>query len=1122
MPTILDNIDKKLLPNLNDWLKSAKRADFCVGYFNLRGWRGIASPFDAWTGADENRCRLLIGMHVSAAAEIDDIIGDGMSKKSLLGLEELKELRREMAKSLREQLSYGSFSNVDEAGLRQLYRQLKNKQVSVKLYPHRLHAKLYLLHYDHSVKPFHAVVGSSNLTRSGLEKQGELNVTVEENVACAELLQWFNDRWNDPKCFDVSEELIQAIEDSWASEEIIPPYFIYLKMAYHLSELAREGVRTFSLPQEFRGVLLPFQEKAVQIAAYHVNEYGGVMIGDVVGLGKTMVASALAKVFQEDQRSRILIVCPKNLKKMWEEYAEHFKIAARVLSQSEILTQLDGINHSYDLVIIDESHNLRNREGKRFKRLQQYIHENESQCVLLTATPYNKEYRDLSSQLGLFMNETDDLGIRPERAIRQIGGDKAFVARHSCHPTTLKAFDKSEYSEDWRNLMRLFLIRRTRGFVKEHYAKTDPKNGRKYLELGDGTRSYFPDRLPKTQKFEINDQYAQLYSEKVVDIINKLELPRYGLGAYVKEGSHKASKAEEGLLDDLSRAGTRLKGFCRSNLFKRLESSGYAFLLSIERHILRNHVFLYAIENGLDLPIGTQDAGLLDVSRGDDDEELEGAFDDDGDLIDTPALMISEKDYRKRVKKIYEQFAGEQKNRFKWLSQKHFTDELDEYLKADAAQLLEILKQCGDWNPKKDSKLESLEKLLQKQHKGEKVLVFTQFADTALYLERELKKRHIDHLEGVTGGSENATDLAWRFSPKSNQAHLGKKEVSKKDELRVLVATDVLSEGQNLQDCSVIVNFDIPWTLIRLVQRAGRVDRIGQAADHIDCYSFLPAEGVENIIRLRQRVRQRMKENAEVVGTDESFFEDDPENKEIHSLYSEKSKALDADDDMETDLGSQAYMVWKDATENDPKLAKQIERLADGSHSTKVHSTGASAPEGVLVLAKTGAGFPSAAWIGNDGAIFSESPATVLEAAQCKPETKGLPHGEKHYPLVNEAMAAMKEEKQGSGGNLGMPGSVRRKLYDRIGAILSKPDNLSKDDIKALTKIQDDIYGSAELHADAHEMLSRQLRLKISTDKLIERLKELSEADALVIRREGSVTGKLHVLCSMGLVSSGK
>ena len=206
---------------------------------------------------------------------------------------------------------------------------------------------------------------------------------------------------------------------------------------------------------------------------------------------------------------------------------------------------------------------------------------------------------------------------------------------------------------------------------------------------------------------------------------------------------------------------------------------------------------------------------------------------------------------------------GRYRRRFKWLRSDLFRASLESELQSDASALLGLLQTYGAWDPAHDAKLDALHTLLTKTFPDRKVLVFSQFADTVLYLEAQLKSRGVKDMAGVTGSSPDPTQLAWRFSPDSNRHH---GRATPERELRVLVATDVLSEGQNLQDCHIVVNYDLPWAIIRLIQRAGRVDRIGQKAEEILCHSFLPADGVERIINLRNRVRTRLRENAEVVG----------------------------------------------------------------------------------------------------------------------------------------------------------------------------------------------------------------------------------------------------------------
>src|SRR5439155_23719937 len=199
-----------------------------------------------------------------------------------------------------------------------------------------------------------------------------------------------------------------------------------------------------------------------------------------------------------------------------------------------------------------------------------------------------------------------------------------------------------------------------------------------------------------------------------------------------------------------------------------------------------------------------------------------------------------------------------------------------------------------------------------------------------------------------------------------------------------------LSEGQNLQDAAIIVNYDLPWAIIRLVQRAGRVDRIGQKSENILCYSFLPADGVERLIRLRSRVRQRLRENQEVVGTDEAFFEDDQNDDAIVHLYHEKAGILDGDSDTEVDLASYAYQIWKNAIDKDPSLQKTIPELPPVVFSTRSYNPTAAKPSGILAYVRTHEGNDAHPRSDRDGNPVTESQFEILKAAECTPDTKGL------------------------------------------------------------------------------------------------------------------------------------
>ena len=1122
MPRIFDNIEQELLPALRDTLEVSDRSDFCVGYFNLRGWKALDSLIEKWPGGEGNCCRLLVGMQRSLDEQIRVALHAAANDVGIDNQAAIR-MKRSLAEDFRNQLTIGCPSNEDEAGLRRLAKQIKQKKVIVKLFlRHPLHAKLYLMFRDDPVNPIVGYLGSSNLTMSGLSKQGELNIDVLDHDATQKLAKWFDDRWEDRWCIDISDELVKVIDESWASEQLVPPYYIYLKIAYHLSRDARAGLAEFRIPRDFHGKLLEFQEAAVKIAAHHLNSRGGVVIGDVVGMGKTLTATALARIFEDDHGVSTLILCPKNLTQMWQDHVDRFGLRAKVLSISRAIRELPQIPARFRLVLIDESHNLRNREGKTYRAIHEYVDQSDSKCILLTATPYNKTYHDLSNQLRLFVPEDKDIGIRPEQLLREIG-EVEFIRRHQCPVRSLAGFEKSEYADDWRELMRLYLVRRTRSFIQENYAKTDPANGRRYLEFPDGTRSYFPTRVPKTAKFTIDesdakDQYARLYAPDIVDRINHLELPRYGLANYLAPTpSQPPTQSEAKVLADLSRAGRRLMGFCRTNLFKRLESSGQAFIQSVERHILRNYIFVHAIENDLPLPIGTQGAELLDARVYDEDADgrVGELFDDDnGDESgrDAAVSLRSEAAFRDQAAEIYRHYAGPFRRRFKWLPHTLFVNQLAEDLSDDAKALIKILTICGEWDPQNDSKLTALAHLLERAHPTEKILVFSQFADTVRYLEAQLTGRGIDRLAGVTGDNSNPTSVAWRFSPVSNEK---RSQVSPEEELRVVIATDVLSEGQNLQDSAIVVNYDLPWAIIRLIQRAGRVDRIGQQAETIECYSFLPADGVERIIRLRARVRQRLRENAEVVGTDEAFFEDDRNDQVVRDLFTEKAGILDGDDDTEVDLSSYAFQIWKNAIDADPELEDRIGRLPNVVYSTKPHSASNNEPHGVLGYLRTAQNNDALVWLDRKARSVSESQFKILKAAECRPDTPAIARHEKHHELVQKAVELIADEEKSVGGQLGRPSGARFKTYVRLkrlaeeleGTLLDSPD---------MRKAIEEIY-RYPLRQSATDILNRQLRSGIMDEDLAALVLGLREDGNLCLIHKDEEAREPRIICSLGL-----
>lgn len=1125
MPRVFDNIQEHLLPTLRATLTTATRADFCVGYLNLRGWQAIDDLIDSWVPSNGEVCRVLVGMQRPRYEDVRELYK--VARDGGLDNAQAAKLKSQFAAQLRDQITIGIPTGKDEAGLRRMAVQLRAGKVVVKLFlPHPLHAKLYLLFRDDVNNPATGFVGSSNLTLSGLSKQGELNVDVLDHQGTQRLSQWFEDRWSDRWAIDVSAELAEIIETSWAREALIPPYHIYLKMAFHLSTEARAGLSQFQLPTRFEQELFDFQKSAVKIAARHLARRGGVLIGDVVGLGKTMMATALARMFEDELGLETLIVCPKNLESMWQHYRTEYGLRGKVMPLSQVTRALADTK-AYRLILIDESHNLRNREGKRYRAIADYIRSVDARVILLSATPYNKTKTDLSSQLRLFVDEKTNIGIRPEHHMRRHGlSEGEFERRWQCKVNSIVAMEKSEEFDDWRELIRLYMVRRTRSFIIEHYAKIDEGN-RPYIETVTGARRYFPKRSPHSLDFPCDDhdsadRYARLYSDVVVDVINALHVPRYGLGNYVDPREEQtASAAERKLISNLGRAGKRLMGFCRTNLFKRLESSGSSFLQSIERHILRNEIYLHAIDNALDLPLGVLDSGVLDADR--IDEDIEGLQGEPEDLLDGLVDEASDDDALPsyaQAATVYAQYAGQYKRRFKWISPRFFKPSLREHLEADTRSLSELLGIYGPWSPGEDRKLATLIDLVRRRHADQKVLVFTQFADTARYLARELLRAGVKRIDAATGASADPYALACRFSPCSNQ-----RKFKKNDELRVLVCTDVLSEGQNLQDCNIVVNYDLPWAIIRLIQRVGRVDRIGQGADEIQCYSFLPAEGVERLIRLRERIQRRLSENAEVVGTDEAFFEDD-DVQALRDLYHEKTGVLDDNDD-EVDLASYAWQIWKDATESNAELARTVEALPPVVYAARKFSPDGerlaslgnlAAQGGALVYVKSPDDNDHLAWIGQDGKPVTESQFLVLKAAECPPDTHPVKRADNHHELVAAGLELAVQQDKATGGGLGRPSAPRRRTYDRLKQYArAQADTLFRD--QDLERALDDMYQHPLLETAA-DLLNRLLRSGVADRDLAEAVKTLREEGRLTYSEEDAARREPRIVCSLGLVGS--
>ena len=570
MPThdIIDNRQQKLVDNINQILQSSEAAHFAVGYFFLSGFTAIAPRL-----ATIQQMRLLIGN--TSSRETIEQLAEGYRRLELIKnhleaqeypkRKERKQMATETADNIRSSVELMDQTDEAETLVKNLVQMIEEKRLQVRVYTQgRLHAKAYIFDYgtiyNQQGQPLErqekglAIVGSSNLTLSGISHNTELNVIVHGNENHASLTEWFNQLWQEATEFD--ETLMQSLQQSWAMMPV-RPYDIYMKTLYMLvrDRLTEETASEMMIDNEITEKLADFQKVAVNQAVKLIREYGGCFVSDVVGLGKSFIGAAIVKRFEQVEKARPLIICPAPLVEMWERYNEIYQLNARVLSMgflredetSGIRVLLEDFKYKdRDFILIDESHNLRNVATQKYKIVEAFLAAGR-QCCFLTATPRNKSAWDIYHQIKLFhQDDKTDLPIEP--------------------PDLKEYFRLVEKGEkQLPDLLSNILIRRTRNHILRWYgfdAKThkpvdadnfkDYLNGnqRAYVIVG-GKHQFFPKRELQTIEYSIEDTYQGLYQELRQYLgksrqqqpanprKNELCYARYGLGNYVLPNKRK-------------------------------------------------------------------------------------------------------------------------------------------------------------------------------------------------------------------------------------------------------------------------------------------------------------------------------------------------------------------------------------------------------------------------------------------------------------------------------------------------------------------------------------------------------------------------------------------------------
>jgi ERCC4-related helicase len=1104
---IIDNRNAKLVDSITTMLGQTELARFAVGYFFVSGLESISKQL-----GHVKELKLLIGSTTNSRTL--EQMAEGHRRLSLVH-EELEEdnyrkksdkqaMATVTAENVRSAIELMDQTDIAEETVHVLVRMIEEKRLKVRVYTKgRMHAKAYIFTYGNTFNLLGqliekhekgiAVVGSSNLSLAGISHNTELNVIVSGNNNHDELCSWFDELWDESQDFD--ESLIDEMKQSWALAAATP-YDIYMKTLYSLVKTRLEDAAPGNLlwDDDIFRQLTDFQQDAVRQATAMIRKNRGAFVADVVGLGKSFIGAAIIKHFERTEKRRTVILCPATLVPMWERYSHDYDLNAKVVSMGMLTAGEDGENFllnddiyaERNFLLIDESHNLRNVGTQRYALVADYMAGDPNRrCCLLTATPRNKTSWDVFNQIKLFHPEDKtDLPIEPA--------------------DLRKFFAKIEKQE--RNLPDLLthvLIRRTRNFVLRYYGydektnqRVDPTNFTPYLTgerrayvKVNGKNQFFPRRELKTVEYSIEETYQGLYQElrshlgkarkensklpKNYD--GELTYARYGLFRYVKD---EASKREP--YKNLKATGPNLRGLARVLLFKRFESSVEAFRKTTERFLESNRRFLKALEGGM-VPAGELAQSMLYQS--DDYEEQ--------DFLD--ALQAASE---------------------KYLPTDFHFDLLKEHVAHDIEVLEAVLEKVKPITPEHDAKLKKLLSLLPEETLNTgKRLIFTQYSDTADYLYANLNKNNRADVDVISGNaSKSKFRLVGRFSPHANPDY--KPQVGE-SELNTVIATDVLSEGLNMQDCDTIINYDLHWNPVRLIQRFGRIDRIGSTHNKVFGLNFLPEDALDKNLGLKDRLKRRIAEIQETIGEDSAIL--DPTEKvnqeAMYAIYDNEPSNLDLfEPDEPMGLG-EAEGVLRQLRTEDPAEFERIASLRDG-----IRSSMNSLHPGIFVLCQAG-DFQQLFFVDPAGQIETRDAGTILARIKCTPSTPTLAIPANYNAAVMKVYQTFSEEV--SHRKTALEHSTSLTAGQRYIAQELKPFSEVLDEAdprKSDIEILQRAYGSHSLSAAVQTELRRIRNHKLTGESLFTRLRDVYDQHHLSqlqdqSRRERQVSIP-HIVCS--------
>jgi len=838
LPDYIDNSpSNKLQTILQILIEDEKQItlDIATGFFRIEAWVKLETVMNQLTSF-----RLLIGRDPTIRPAESDRI----------------DLIRYFKKNIQEELEKEPLNSQYQNQIERMIAYLQRNDVQVRLFGAHgdknqfLHAKAYI--FDN-----YSIVGSSNFTPSGLEGNTELNILNKVGAIARDLRNnWFEKFWNDPSVdTNYKDKLIDALNASKFGSKAYTPYQVFLKALYELFKddtLIGENDGRTSLE------LASFQQQGFERAVRLIEKHNGCMIADAVGLGKTYIGLRILDYYLIKERKpgkvpRALVVCPAQLKLLvWDKKLDEFGIKADVVSHEEISRQTFNVQRfsRYDILIVDESHNFRNSATNRYRNLLKLISSGKrnKKVVILTATPINNSIFDLYHQILLITRGT-------ETYYREWG------------ISNLKTYFKSlsKGSVEITELLLQSMVRRSRqDVIRRQAAGEEIKINGKSIK--------FPQRKLEQFTYNFEDTFVGLYRD-ISNQIDQLNLAAYNIKAFKK----KKDKSE---VIEVER-NKALVALQKALYLKRCESSLIAFRNSINNQRSFQVKFYEILTKEKKLLDSKNFRKLFLAAETDEDENTTVQ-----NIIDS-LDEVDPKDYD--------------------------IDKLQSQIETDLANLDYILSQISKIESSKttedyDRKLAAFKYIVATKLKGKKILVFSYFKDTAIYLHQQitsdkkwLEEMQVDGktpvIELLTGGTSSSQreDKVKRFSPKANAEDSEELIILQQNPIDILICTDVLSEGQNLQDAGVLINYDLHWNPVRMIQRAGRIDRLGTDYDQLFIYNCFPEQGLEDLLKLVSRLQDRIATIDREVGLDGSVLGEIISDKSLEELYKLKTADTDAD-----------------------------------------------------------------------------------------------------------------------------------------------------------------------------------------------------------------------------------